>query len=227
VFIHRTAWNRLDAADPATGASLTSRDIAPYEAGGERPVHYLDYFHGQLLPGPDGILIFDDGWVWHPISIPRVWSVSSWLKLNPWESEDGASIVDLATRDDWTKPTCWIGERHLALWDLAAWDEDGREETGHSPGVRILDVTKQMALPDVWPMDSQSESVLDLLSDGARLYVVDDVGTTAWDIASRAKLSRFAGFTARSLDRARNSLVAYGDFAISELQLPRLGGSDE
>jgi len=225
VFVHRTAWNRLDAADPATGVSLTSRNIAPYEAGGERPAHYLDYFHGQLRPSPDGSLIFDDGWVWHPISVPRVWSVTNWLESNPWESEDGASIVDLAMRDEWTKPMCWISERHLALWGLAGWDEEELEEVARGPGVRIIDVSERKPLPDAWPMDSQSERVLDLFSDGARLYVADDAGTTAWDLASRAKLSRFPGFTARMLNQARNTCVGFSDFAIHELQLPWPGGN--
>ena len=90
IVVHRTAWNRLDAADPKTGESLTERYIAPYETAGRRPEHYLDYFHGQLRPSPDGSRIFDDGWVWHPISVPRIWSVTNWLGSNPWESEDGS-----------------------------------------------------------------------------------------------------------------------------------------
>jgi len=220
VFIHRTAWNRLDAADPSTGDSLASRDITPYVAGGERPAHYLDYFHGQLRPSPDGSHIFDDGWVWHPISVPRVWSVTKWLGSNPWESEDGASVVNLAMREDWTKPICWIDERRLALWGLAGWDEEELAEVTQGPGVRIIDVIERNPLPDVWPMDSQSQPVLDLFSDGARLYVADDTGTTAWDLSLRAKLSRFPGFTASLLDQARNTLVAYSDSAIRELRLP-------
>jgi hypothetical protein len=160
VFIHRTAWNRLDAADPATGRSLTDRHIAPYEANGERPAHYLDYFHGQLRPSPEGTFVFDDGWVWHPISIPRVWSVKDWLGSNPWESEDGASILDLAMRDDWNKPACWISDRHLALWGAADWDEEACEETGQGPGVRIFDVTDSKPLPGLcWRMEVGAKNV--------------------------------------------------------------------
>lgn len=222
VFIHRTAWNRLDAADAASGASLTDRHIAPYEVAGEMPAHHLDYFHGQLRPSPDGSLLFDDGWVWHPVSIPRIWSATEWLGSNPWESEDGASIVDLAMRDDWSTPACWIGERHLALWGLADWDEEEFAETGQGMGVRILDVTQNKQSPDgLWPMESlQAKSVSDLFSDGARLFVAADTGTTVWDIASRTHVAWLPGFTARLLDHARNSLVAFGPDMIIEFPLP-------
>lgn len=133
VFVYRSAWNRLDAADPATGKSLTDRHIAPYEEAGPRPAHYLDYFHGRLWPSPDGSLILDDGWVWHPVSVPRVWSATDWLSVNPWESEDGASVVDLVLRDDWNTPTCWIGEHHVAMWGLV--DSENPEGSGKRPGV--------------------------------------------------------------------------------------------
>ena len=52
VLVHATKWNRLDACDPRTGASLTARSIAPYERD-KRPEHYLDYFHAGLVPSPD------------------------------------------------------------------------------------------------------------------------------------------------------------------------------
>lgn len=221
VFVHRTAWNRLDATDPASGESLTNRDIAPYEVAGETPAHYLDYFHGQLRPSPDGSLLFDDGWVWQPVSVPRVWSVTDWLGSNPWESEDGASVVDLAMRDDWTTPACWIGGRHLALWGLADWDQEEFAETGQGAGVRILDVTESKQSPDGrWPMEVEPKSVSDLFSDGARLYVAVDAGTTVWDIASRAHVAALPGFTARLLDQARNTLVTFGPHVIIEFPLP-------
>lgn len=154
VFVHRTAWNHLDVADPATGESLTNRHIAPYETTEDRPAHYLDYFHGQLRPSPDGSRLFDDGWVWHPVSIPRVWSVTDWLGSNPWESEDGATIVDLTMRDDWNTPACWVGEGHIALWGLVDWDDNEFAETRQGPGVCILDVTeKKQSSERRWPMD--------------------------------------------------------------------------
>jgi hypothetical protein len=224
VLVHRTAWNRLDAADPATGRSLTERHIAAGETGAERPAHYLDYFHGQLRPSPDGSRMFDDGWVWQPVSIPLSWSVTDWLSANPWESEDGASMVRLAMRDDWTTPACWISAHQVALWGLGDWSEDEGEETGQGPGVRILDAAQDdEPSPDSrWPMEEigAQQRVLDLFSDGSRLYVATETGTTAWDLASRAQIATWPGFTARLFDPARHALVGFGRDSIVELPLP-------
>jgi len=220
VFVHRTAWNRLDAADPATGESLTDRYIAPYEVSGQMPAHYLDYFHGQLLPSPEGSLIYDDGWVWHPISIPRVWSVKKWLAANPWESEDGDSIIDLAARDDWTQPACWIDEQHIAMWGSAEWDAAAAEEVKRGPGLWILDVTAPApSLGGWWSMEGM-QKVSSLFSDGKRLYLANDTGTTAWDIASRTQVADFPGFVARLLCRFRRTLVSFGPDTIREITLP-------
>ena len=46
VAIHRRAWNRLDVSDPSTGNLLTARGPTSYQRGEDRPIHYLDYFHG-------------------------------------------------------------------------------------------------------------------------------------------------------------------------------------
>ncbi len=86
-----------------------------------------------------------------------------------------------------------------------------------------LDVTEPEPSTQAWRMNVTPQRALDLFSDGVHLFVVDDAGTTAWDIASRAKFSRFPGFSARSLNLARNTLVAFSDFAISELRLPSCG----
>lgn len=218
---HRTAWNRLDVADPATGKSLTDRCIAPYEGGGSTPAHYLDYFHGRLLPSPDGGLIFDDGWVWHPVSIPRVWSVTEWLTTNPWESEDGASLVDLAMRDVWTQPACWIDERHMALWGAGEWNLEEAEEVQRGPGVQIFDLTGgKPSRREWWPMASV-QNAKGLFSDGERLYLANDAGTTVWDIESREQIAEFPGFMAKLLHRSRGTLVSFGPDAIREIKLVR------
>jgi len=225
VFIHRTDWNRLDAADAATGQSLTDRHIAPWSRT-QRPEHYLDYFHGRLRPSPKGTRLFDDGWIWQPVSVPRVWSVHDWLSSNPWESEDGASVVDLICRDDWTTPACWINEQYLALWGLSDWNEEESSEVGQGPGVRIIDVTTDKRSPsERWPMDVHAGGVLDLFSDGARLYTATRSGTTVWDIASRTEVAELPGFTARLFDWARNSLVDFAPDHIAELRLPSPQGN--
>lgn len=63
VIVHRTAWNRLDASDAATGELLTAREPTAYKNDEPRPEHYLDYFHGELYPNPSCTSIADDGWV--------------------------------------------------------------------------------------------------------------------------------------------------------------------
>jgi hypothetical protein len=221
VLVHRTAWNRLDAADPATGESLTERDIAPCEAGRENPAHYLDYFHGQLKASPDGSRIFDDGWVWHPISVPRTWSVTDWLGSNPWESEDGDSIVDLTMRDEWNTPACWICNQRVAVWGLAEWEEEECEEAGKGSGVRIFDATAQKQSPDGrWPMDMTETTVRAMFSDGQRLYIAEETGTTVWDIASRLQNAGLPNFSARLYDAQRGTLIGFGPESIVELPLP-------
>jgi len=77
VLVHRTAWNRLDASDPRSGRLLTARGPTSYE-NGERPPHYLDYFHGLLRPSPSGTLLFDAGWVWQPAGVPCVFDAAAW-----------------------------------------------------------------------------------------------------------------------------------------------------
>jgi len=98
VVIHRTAWNRLDVSDASTGQFLSERGPTGYQAGEQRPQHYLDYFHGALYLSPKGTRILDDGWVWHPVGIPAVWSVEQWLSGKVWESEDGETRREVCAR---------------------------------------------------------------------------------------------------------------------------------
>jgi len=216
VFVHRSAWNRLDAADPATGNSLTERHIAPYEAGDKRPRHYLDYFHGQLCPSPDGSRILDDGWVWHPVSVPRVWSATNWLHLNPWESEDGTSVVDLALRDDWNTPSCWIDEHRVVMWGLV--DEEP-EESGKRPGLQVSDVrSNDRTLDEQWAVDME-HAPLKLFSDGNLVFIFDEKGVIIWDMTSHSRLTTLPDFPAHLYDANRRTLVAIGDTSVAELSL--------
>lgn len=77
--IHRTAWNRLDFSDPATGELLSARGPTRYATGQERPPHTLDYFHGALHVNPGGTRVLDDGWVWQPMGVPKIWSLERWF----------------------------------------------------------------------------------------------------------------------------------------------------
>jgi hypothetical protein len=221
VFIHRTAWNRLDAADPATGASLTDRTIEPYAKSNKAPEHYLDYFHGQLLASPNGSRIFDDGWVWHPASIPRTWSVTEWLRSNPWESEDGSSVVDYDIRDDWTTPACWLDDKTIALWSWEDESEDDASQAGKYAGIQFLDVIAGTQSPrERWMMDVDKKCGLALFSDGRRLYATTEEGTTIWDLASRAPICSLPDFVARLLDVRRGALITFGPATIVEVPLP-------
>jgi hypothetical protein len=166
-------------------------------------------------------LIFDDGWVWHPISIPRIWSVTNWLASNPWESEDGVSITDLGMRDDWTQSTCWVDEQHIAMWGAVAWDEEAGGEVKRGPGVWIFDVTgPKPSMREWWPMPGV-QKVSDLFSDGECLYIAGNAGTTVWDIDFRAQIAEFPEFIARLLDRSRDALLSFEADAIREISLAR------
>ncbi len=221
VLVHRTQWNRLDVADAASGASLTERVFAEPE-GNKSPEHYHNRFRGQIRPSPDGSRLLDDGWIWAPVGNMLAWSVADWLGANPWESEDGASMVRDTQRDDWNTPACWIDERYVALWGTGEWDFDEFEEIGKGPGVRLFDASGQAApAADArWPMAlDENLRVSELFCDGRRLYIAADTGTIVWDLATRAQLAALPGFTPRFHDRARASLVAVGPASIVELPL--------
>lgn len=113
--IYGTRWNWLDIADLCTGERLSERlfDVAP----GEKYLdHYLDYFHGRLRVSPDQQWIVDDGWMWHPVGSMFSWNLQHWLHDNPWESEDGLSMLELCSRVwYWDGPLCWINEHVVAI----------------------------------------------------------------------------------------------------------------
>jgi hypothetical protein len=220
VFVHRTAWNRLEVSDAGSGALLTERHIARNKQGEPQPAHYLDYFHGRLYMSPKGGRIFDDGWVWHPVAVGCVWSLSDWLQRNPWESEDGASRIDIGARDNWNQPECWIDEEHFALWGLGEWSKEKFAEINQGAGVCIFDlrVGPEPATRRV-PMELNGAKALDLFSDGNFLFVATENGTTAWDIASGTHVATCEGFVARLHDRARGRLVAFGPKTLTERTL--------
>jgi hypothetical protein len=69
-----------------------------------------------LYLSPKGTRILDDGWVWHPVGIPVVWSVDQWLSGNIWESEDGKTKRDVCARNYyWDHGVAWINEETVAI----------------------------------------------------------------------------------------------------------------
>lgn len=111
IAVHRTAWNRLDVADAATGEVV---------AEGERD---LDCFHGRLQASPDGTQLLDDGWVWHPRGTPTVRPITL------------DAHVTLAERVHWwNHGQCWLDAERIALSGL------GGDDDWMLDGARVFDV---------------------------------------------------------------------------------------
>jgi hypothetical protein len=200
VVVHRTAWNRLDISDPATGRLLTARQPTSYRRGDPRPEHYLDYFHGALHPSPSGRWLADDGWVWHPVGIPTVWDLHRWLEVNPWESEDGPTRHRLCYRDyHWNIPMCWIGDNLLAISGV------GTDDIAMLPGVRIFDVTTGVEL-HTFPGPRGA-----LFSGGQRLYAATPNGLDIWDPFTGHRTGGIPGFVPTRHHPTTGELAAIHD----------------
>lgn len=178
LLVHASDWNRLDVTDPRTLERLTARE-SPQLAGGEgRPAHYLDYFHCGLAVSPDQAWIADAGWVWQPVGIVRAWSLEAWLGGNPWESEDGPTVRDLAESDAWDRPQVFTGPRTLAVWG-------GPDFEALLPAVCLYDVVTGTEL-GVFPGPEG-----DLASDRGRLLSLSArVGLEVWDPDTGQRLLR-------------------------------------
>jgi hypothetical protein len=197
VAIHRTRWNRLDVSDPATGALLSERDVEPAEKGKPRPEHYLDYFHGALLPSPGGTRIADDGWVWHPVGIPMTWSLEQWLGGAKWEAEDGPSVCRLVWRAyRWNNPMCWLDEDHLVLGGI------GNDDEAMLDGVEIFQV-ETGARTSVFAGPSGR-----LFIDDRRMYSAPASGLEIWDPDTGQRTGRVPGFVPTHQHTGSAELVA-------------------
>ena len=217
VVIHRTAWNRLDVSDAATGDVLTQRDPTSYRQSERRPDHYLDYFHGGLAVSTDGHWIADDGWVWHPVGMIRTWDLRQWMTGNPWESEDGPSLQTLCPRlYHWDSPTCWISENLIAVSGI------GDDDEALLPGVRVFDVTtgaevSAFALP---------EHPASLFASAGRLFAAGAARLDVWDPATGERTGTVLGFSPTVHHPSAGELAAFdGDARILQLwPTPGAGG---
>lgn len=216
VAIHRTNWNRLDVSDPSTGELLTNRGPTGWYQGQERPEHYLDYFRGALYVSPRGTHIADDGWVWHPIGIPRVWSLDRWLSDNVWESEDGPTKIKLCARDYyWGHAVTWIDERFIAIGGI------GEDDALMIDGVRIFDLTLSTDVhhfPDTGPCRAYELKAFPgpagvFFSDGIRLFSSDESGLSRWDLADGARTGQIPNFRPTHHHRGANELIQLIDGA--------------
>ena len=208
VAIHRSAWNRLDASDAATGRLLTERGPTSYRRGEPMPAHYLDYFHGRLLVSPDGSRIADDGWVWHPVGVVLTWSVDAWLEHNVWESEDGQSLVTLCRRAYyWDHGMCWLDPARIAVGGIGDDDVemvDGvrifltNEPTPETARRRWRDARETMAFPGPGGI---------FLSDDRLLLTSTTGGLDVWDVSDGALIAHIDGLEPRRRHPASGELV--------------------
>lgn len=197
VVVHRTAWNRLDISDPASGELLTCRELDPYVPDEGPPPHYSVYFHGALHVSPDGRWVADDGWVWGPAGIPSVWSLQAWLDGNVWESEDGPTRRRLGQRwYYWNRPMCWVGDTLLAMSGL------GDDDEAMLPGVRVVDVVTG---DEVQAFAAPSGA---LFAHRDRLYSVDGDATHVWDPLTGERTAVLAGVAPARLHPGTGELAA-------------------
>ncbi|MCW1886827.1 hypothetical protein OKA04_18955 [Luteolibacter flavescens] len=188
LLVSATAWCRLDIFDPSNGEVLTTREFEKTTGGKARP-HGLDYFHGGLSISPDNRWIADGGWAWHPAGIIRTWSIERWLGENPWESEDGASVRNLAQRDYfWDGPSCWIDRTTLAVW---GW---GNDDEWLLPGVCLFDIATGQELgwfpgpsgrKPRWPRAKDWPS---LFFDELLFSTDGENGMSVWDVGDGCQL---------------------------------------
>lgn len=185
-----TGWNRLDIIDSSTGVLLTDRGPTSRQAGEQFPPHYLDYFHGQLMVSPGGNWIVDNGWMWTPIGIVRSWDLRAWHERNPWESEDGPSVRELA---NWFYfmggPLCWIDDATVAIW---GW---GSDEDWVIPAARLFDLSTGEEIrwfpgPETrfsWD-EPRKNTAPSMFFDQYLFSVSDDHGTAVWDVQTGERL---------------------------------------
>ncbi|MFE7563827.1 hypothetical protein [Kitasatospora sp. NPDC057500] len=206
VVVHRTDWNRLDVTDLVSGEVLTARD-SPDGDEEEDAEYDLDYFHGALALSPDGTRVYDGGWVWQPWGMPAVWSLTAWLRDNPYESEGGPSHAVYPEVSEWNRPVVWIDDGRIAVHDPG----DAGSGTIHvldpasvelrSPGVRWIKAVATFP----WPVGD-----LGFFTDGEHLLIADEAGLQGVDITSGQRVFAIDGFRPVRQDRHTGTLIQVG-----------------
>ncbi|WP_441245083.1 hypothetical protein [Kitasatospora sp. McL0602] len=206
VLVHRTGWNRLDVSDPQTGQLLTVREFEAARTGSSRPPHDLDFFHGALTVSPDGRHVADDGWVWAPSGVVTAWSLSRWLDENPYESEDGPSLLCLTLCTHyWGRPVVWIDERRVAVGGL------GEDDYEIAPGARIFDIDgpshRTSGLAKALETTAFGGPDGRFFSDGGLLFSASPPGLEIWDPSEGVRLASVPDFRPTHHHRTARELV--------------------
>ena len=176
LLIHGTDWNRLDISDPQTGELITARIFPPRKEGQSRE-HYLNYFHALPVISPTREWVAEDGWVWHPFGVTRLWSLRRWLNDNVWESEDGTSLSYLTRRGyHWNTPLFWIDNSTIAVWGFGDYDEY------MIPAIQFFDAPTGKRLR--WFAGPKEGG----LYFDEYLFSTSTEGTEVWDIATGERL---------------------------------------
>jgi hypothetical protein len=208
VVIHRTAWNRLDVSDAASGRLLTTREPTSFRSGEPVPAHYLDYFHGALHLSPDGATIFDDGWFWQPFGIPVTWELAAWLDGNAWESEDGPTKTEFCLLEYWDRAFTWIGNHRVAIEDT------GDDETPAC--ARVFDLTQVTSPGRGLTRQAAEIAVLHgpegrFFSDGTTLLSSGEDGLSLWDPLTGTRTGFTPEFTPAYYHPATQELLEVSD----------------
>ncbi|MGH9886370.1 MAG: hypothetical protein ACREBE_12625 [bacterium] len=214
VVIHRSDWNRLDLSDPASGKLLSARESPRYGEDRKQPPHYLDYFHGALVVDPSGTRVVDDGWIWHPVGVPVVFSLARWHTENVWESEDGPTRLDLCARNYyWDHAIAWLDDHRVVVAGI------GDDDAEMIPGARIFDVTQRGNPSPGWsPHLPWARELLafagpsgQFFCEGGWLFSSSDTGLSRWDPTTGERTAQLAGFCPTHHHRAARELVQVVD----------------
>lgn len=175
LLVHATAWNRLDISDPSTGELLTTRVLPTYDPSQDErpPEHDLNYFHALPVISPNASWIAEDGWVWQPSGVTRLWSLQRWISQNVWESEDGESLKHITQRGYyWNGALCWIDDQSLAVWGF------GDDDLWLVPAVQIFNAEtgKRVSL-FAGPQAGH-------LYFDEYLFSISNAGTDVWDVTT-------------------------------------------
>jgi hypothetical protein len=200
---HATGWNRVDLSDPAAGALVTPQQFHAAEPRG-RPAHYLDYFYGALYPSPDGGLIVTDGWVRHPVGMPRVWDTAA-----------GGTSMSTKPRTASRPAACGrsaaTGIIRCAGSMTPGWLSAGigADNEAMIPGVEIYDARSATLLASfagpVGPLHCERE----------RLFASSPRGLQIWDVRTGAQTGTVPGLALVRYHAGSHELAAIDDGALA------------